>query len=94
MPAHIDGHLHQQTFVLEFGNSAGQLVTTADGVEADWLRSTRPSCFRGSSHPLDFAAGDSVMAAGSLGRANLALLDPLLQRRITNARQLGRVYGF
>ena len=60
-----------------------QFVSTANRIEADglsalWLRGV-------AGNTLDFTAGDAVMSAGRFGRADLALVDPLLNRGITDS---------
>ena len=94
MPTNIDRHLHQQTLVLKFSNGSRQLVATTDRVKTRWLRSARTFCSGSSGDALNLTARDSMMTAGCLGRPNLALVDPLLQRRITNPASCAASIGF
>ena len=44
--------------------------------------------------PIDFCLGQAVMAAGGLRRADLSLMNPLLQGRVADAHPLrGGAYG-
>src|SRR6185369_8258099 len=90
LAADIDRHLHQQAFKTELSYRTLQLVSTADRIESNWLTPLR---LRGvADNTLDFAAGDTVMSSGGFGRMYLAFVDPLLNRRITDARHPRRLH--
>src|SRR5450432_1365660 len=86
MTGHVDRYLHQQAFVADLRNLSRQFVASADRVETDGLTFSSGARAAYSGDPLDLTPSDTVMTAGSLRRPNLALIDPLLQRRITNPR--------
>src|SRR5882762_690000 len=81
---HIDRHLHQQSFITKFGDCSRQLVAAANRVETNRFTLSRtlfPTCSR---YTLDLAARDTMMATGSGRRTNLSVVNPLLQRRVTD----------
>jgi len=82
-------YLGHQPADLDFGDAARELVAPADPAEI------RPPLVDGRPFPgsveefIDLLFGNAVMAARGLDGLDLALVDPLFERRIADAQDLG-----
>src|SRR5262249_27843427 len=87
LTADLDADLCQQPFIAYLGDLPEELVTPADRIQADRL--LPPSlALIGPGQAVDLGPRNAVMAAGGLHRLDLAPIDPLLERRVTDAHQL------
>src|SRR5262249_15585636 len=86
LTADLDADLREQAVEAHFGDLAEKLIAAADGVQTDRL-SLRFTPI-GPDEALDLAPRDAMMAASSLHRFDLAVVNPLLERRVTDARKL------
>src|SRR5215510_10074237 len=86
LTADLDADLREQAVVAHLGDLAEKLIAAADGVQTDRL-SLRFALI-GSADTLDLAPWNAMMAPRGLHRFDLALVYPLLERRVADARKL------
>ena len=87
-----DGHLHlgHQSLDADFHDAAHQLVAAADAAEIG-AGLSRLFAQRLVEEAVDLALRDAMVAADRLHRAQLALVDPLLQAGIADAQDYGGI---
>ena len=81
--------LGQQSAVFDVHNAADQLVAAADLAEIAAARGQVAALELFGNKAVNFALGHPVVAAGGLGGADFAVVDPLFERGIADAQDAG-----
>src|SRR5215831_3041625 len=86
LTADLDADLREQAVVAHFDDLAEKLIAAADGVQADRLplRFTLIAPYEA----FDLAPRDAMVSARGLHRFDLAVVNPLLERRVADAHKL------
>ena len=84
-----EGHLGQQSLCLDVRDAADQLISSADPAEVAAALADVAGFAGAVQEFVDLLFRDAMVAAGGLDGADLALIDPLLERGIANAQDLG-----
>src|SRR5215470_20348258 len=86
LTADLDADLREKAVVAHFDDLAEKLIAAADCVQADRL----PLRFTliAPDEAFDFTLRDAMMASRSLHRFDLAVVNPLLERRVADAYKL------
>jgi hypothetical protein len=78
-----EAHLGHEAFDFKIDNAADELIASADGAHGLAPRRFRP--FRLKEQRIELGLGNTVVSAGSFDGAELATVNPLLDRRIGDA---------
>jgi hypothetical protein len=80
--------LREQTAVLDFHDTADQLVAAANFAEIDAARADVSTLQFFGNEAIDFAFGNTVVAAGRFCSADFVMVDPLFQGGIADAEDV------
>ena len=86
-----EGDLRDQAADFYVSDAADELVAPADAAKIGAAFGNFAVLVRAIEEAVDFFFGDAVVAAGGFYRANFLLVDPLFQRGIADAEDLGGV---
>jgi len=83
------GDLRKKTAELDGNHTTEQLVAAADLAELAATKGDVAAFKLRGKHSVNFAFGDAMVPAGRLGGFDFAPVDPLLERGVTNAKDIG-----
>jgi hypothetical protein len=84
-----ESDLREEAAVFDGGDAANELVASADFAEIAAAGGGFASVEGCGNEAVDFGFGDAVVAAGGLGGFEFAAVDPLLQRGVADAEDVG-----
>ena len=84
-----EGDLREQAAVFDGGDAADELVASADFAEIATAGGGFAAVQGGRNEAVDFGFGDAVVAAGGFRSFEFAAVDPLFQRGIADAEDVG-----
>lgn len=88
-----ESDLREEAAVLDGGNAADELVAAADFAEIAAAGCGFAAADGCGYEAVDLGFGDAVVATGSFGGFELAAVDPLFQRGIADAEDVGGFSG-
>jgi hypothetical protein len=84
-----EAHLSEQAFASHFLDEPSKPIATAQRDNQAWRDRSRPRSARqlvGCHEPIEFDFGDAMMATLGARRSHAALVDPLLQRGVSDSQ--------
>jgi len=85
--------LREEAAVFDGGNAADELIASADFAEIAAARGGFASVEGCGNEPVNFGFGDAMVAARGFGGFELAAIDPLFQRGVADAEDVGGFAG-